>query len=67
MMDIKELKVARIRLESDLARLIENRLLEFKDHTGVAIENVSVYMRNIDIVGAERRWIVEGVRVDIVV
>lgn len=64
-MDIKELKAERAKLESTLAMLIDGKLSEFKERTGVAITNVSVYMRHVEKIGCETLYVLEAVRADI--
>lgn len=64
-MDIKELKAERAKLESTLAVLIDDKLSEFKERTGLAITNVSVYMQRIETIGCETRYVLEAVRADL--
>lgn len=64
-MDIKELKAERAKLESTLAVLIDDKLSEFKERTGLAITNVSVYMRRIETIGCETQYVLEAVRADL--
>lgn len=64
-MNIEELKVERIRLEASLAALIDGKLSEFKERTGVSITNISIRMARIDRLGCEVEHVVDAVRADI--
>lgn len=64
-MNIKELKVEKIRLEASLAALIDGELSEFKERTGVSIANISIRMARIDRLGCEVEYVVDAVRADI--